>query len=92
MSKRQAIIIERGNGFPDVGDYVSDAEGELFRVVEIGDYITTGDARGNVVWAEVERAEWTDIAEDAEHSAIVDWEDDEKGVMDVTAEHLGVES
>lgn len=67
---RQAIIIEQGNGYPDVGAYVSGA-GELYRVMTIETHIHTGDSRGNYVYATVEPASWSDCPEGAEHSARV---------------------
>lgn len=66
----EAYIYEQGNGFPVAGDYCVGG-GELYEVVEILGRIETGDTRGNRVLAEVEPAEWSDCAEEDEHTALV---------------------
>ena len=57
----QAKIHERGNGFPDSGDYVSGPDGSLYLITgESFGPIQTGDHLGNWLAAEVEEATWTD--------------------------------
>jgi hypothetical protein len=59
----EAKIIEKGNGFAKVGQYVANANHDLFRVVDISGPIHTGrDGRGNYTYAEVELADWADIS------------------------------
>lgn len=63
-----ATITERGNGFPDVGDYVAGDDGEVYRVVRWthdGRIFTGRPGAGNSICAEVELADWDDI-DDAE--------------------------
>lgn len=69
-----ATIYERGNGFPDVGDYVigGDDGTEIFRVVALGSGIDTRSAWGNSIWADVEPASWDDCAEGDEFSCRVE--------------------
>lgn len=63
-----ATIYERGNGFPEVGDYViaGDDGTELFRIVALGSNIDTRSAWGNSIWAEIESADWDDCPAGAE--------------------------
>lgn len=63
MKNIAATIIEQGNGYPSIGDYVQ-CEGDLYRVVSTGSSITTGDVRGNAISAVLERAKWGDCEED----------------------------
>ena len=68
----KATIQERGNGFCDIGDYVSEA-GNLYRVTAMGSNIHTGQSgngEANTVDAEVEDADWDDIS-DAEADSII---------------------
>lgn len=53
-----ATVIEAGNGMPDIGDYVRDYDGQVYRVVELGRY-HTGKRCGDPMWAaaRVERAD-----------------------------------
>lgn len=66
-----ANIVEQGNGFPSVGDYVV-GEGQLYRVLSTGSRIHTDGRRGNYVTARVEEADWSDCPEGDEHSAMVE--------------------
>lgn len=67
----KATITERGNGLPDVGDYVPGDDGQLYRVVAIDSNIQTGRRPGEGNWtrARVELADWSDCEESEEHSA-----------------------
>lgn len=66
------IIRERGNGFPAAGDYVTGLDG-IWRVVSIESTIHTDHpGKGNYAHATVEPADWSDVAEGAEHSATVE--------------------
>ena len=60
-------IAERGNGFPDVGDYVAGDDGEVYVVVTLDSTIHTG-ARGEGNWmrATVESADWSDVDDNSE--------------------------
>lgn len=59
-----AAVIDQGNGYPDVGDFVRDDAGNLYEITESGDRITTGDPRGNACHGYVvEPADWSDLAE-----------------------------
>jgi len=61
-----AVIHERGNGLPDVGDYVS-CDGDLYRVTGLIGQIQTGAAgEGNWIRATVEPADWDDLGDDDE--------------------------
>jgi hypothetical protein len=63
----KATIQERGNGLPDVGDYVSGDDGNLYRVTSLGGTIHTGrPGQGNYVYGEVELADWSDVDDDSE--------------------------
>lgn len=67
----RATIEERGNGFPDVGDYVPGDDGELYRVVSTDGRIQTGPAgASNWIRASVEAVEWDDCDEEAEFPAM----------------------
>jgi len=68
----EATIEERGNGLPDVGDYVPGDDGGLYIVVTLDGPIHTGSAPGaaNYVHATVEPADWSDCDEDAEFPAL----------------------
>ena len=63
-----ATVYEKGNGMPDVGDYVSGNDGEVYRVVEFTGPIQTGRSRGAGDWvrATVELADWSDVTDDTE--------------------------
>lgn len=61
-----AEIGERGNGFPDAGDYVPGDDGELYRIVELASCAisTHGPGRANTICAFVESAGWDDCEEE----------------------------
>lgn len=66
MSKYRATIEERGNGWADVGDYVSES-GTLYRVVSCkGTIHTQQPGAPNYVHAIVEDADWSDVDDDNE--------------------------
>jgi hypothetical protein len=71
----EATIEERGNGFPDVGDYVPGDDGQLYRIDALDGRIQTGRAPGAANWvrATVTLADWDDVGDDeiAEAMAIV---------------------
>ena len=57
----QAKIHERGNGFPDTGDFVPGNDGVLYLVTGgSSGPIQTGHPFGNWLLVEVEEADWTD--------------------------------
>ena len=69
MRRNHATIQERGNGLPDVGDYVAGNDGEVYRVVERVGRIVPGGAgtgRPDTVDAIVELAAWSDVDDDNE--------------------------
>ena len=72
----KATISERGNGFPDVGDYVSGDDGEVYVVTAIpsGRIETHGSGAANTIDAEVALADWSDVDDDSEPvcTAIID--------------------
>jgi hypothetical protein len=73
-----ATIEERGNGLPDVGDYVPGDDGELYRVVSMSSRIETGRCPGAGDWvnAKVELADWDDCDEDDLHPSQCILDDD----------------
>lgn len=64
------IISEQGNGFPAVGDYVSDGD-YLYRVGSIDSRIQTEQGRNNYVYSTVERVAWDACEADVQHTATV---------------------
>lgn len=63
----KAIIRERGNGFPNRGDYVVGDDCSLYRVLETSSNINIGRAylgEGNWIEALVEEADWDDALEE----------------------------
>ena len=67
----EATIEERGNGLPDVGDYVP-GDGGLYLVVRIvGPIHTGGVGRGNYVHALVALVDWNECDEGDEFLAAV---------------------
>lgn len=78
--KHNGRIVEMGNGLPDVGDYVPDGEGGLWRVLDLG-RIETGRRPGEGNWcrATLERADWEDCPEGDEHPSRAGLDDDEDG-------------
>lgn len=65
-------IEEQGNGFPSVGDYVSDRDGNLYQIICTGNNISTnGPIHGNSISAVVEVADWSDTGDEDElHSSL----------------------
>lgn len=61
----EATIYERGNGLPDVGDYVSGDDGEVYVITSLASTIHTSP-RGNFVYGCVKLADWTDVTDDNE--------------------------
>jgi len=66
----KAIVIEQGNGLPDVGDYCS-GDGQLWLIESIDSRIQTDSAMGNYVYATVSGADYSECNESAEHTARV---------------------
>lgn len=67
MTTLEATIHERGNGFPDVGDFVAGDDGEVYTVVElVGPIHTAAAGCSNYVHATVELAAWSDVTDDTE--------------------------
>jgi len=62
----KATIEERGNGFPDVGDYVAGRDGEVYRLVSRGSHIQTqAPGAPNIIpECTVELADWSDVDDD----------------------------
>lgn len=79
----EATVHERGNGLPDVGDFVAGNDGEVYRVLKFRGPIQTGRApgAGNWIRAEVELADWSDVNDDSEPtcSARIESDDAEDG-------------
>lgn len=70
-----ATIIEAGNGFPSVGDYVMHTtSGALYRVTAVDNTIHTGDhpGAGNWLRVAVEPADWVDCAYDGVFPAVLE--------------------
>jgi hypothetical protein len=62
-------IQERGNGLPDVGDYVSDGD-QLYRVESIDSRIQIGQpGESNWVYATVVAVDWSECSASDEHTA-----------------------
>ena len=72
MKTFEVTICERGNGFPDDGDYVPGDDGELYKIVKCGNNIFTGNRPGasNYIYATVTLADWDDCSEEDIHSCI----------------------
>jgi hypothetical protein len=67
MTTIKATVHERGNGLPDVGDYVSGDDGEVYEVTKLVGPIHTGSLGvGNHMHAYVKLACWTDVTDDNE--------------------------
>lgn len=58
-----AIIIEQGNGFPNVGDILWDNEGNVYRLIATDGRIHTGRASGNYIHGTLEAADDADDAD-----------------------------
>ena len=63
---RDATVYERGNGLPDVGDYVSDDEGNLWQIAGALGRIETSGCQGNHCDCQVIPADWDDLEEEQE--------------------------
>ncbi len=63
MSERiQARVYEAGNGFPEVGDYLTGRDGMPYQLVSIAGRVSTNGAGvGNSIEVEVELADWDDF-------------------------------
>jgi hypothetical protein len=83
----KATINERGNGLPDVGDYVPGTDGELYRVVSVGS-IQVGRSPGCGDWltAEIDLADWDDCSEEDEFPAQAVIEDPDEAEEDRQAD------
>jgi hypothetical protein len=69
----EATIHERGNGFPDVGDYVAGDDGEAYRVVAfVGPIHTSVPGAGNYIYARVALADWDDVDDEPTCSATIE--------------------
>lgn len=67
-----ATVHERGNGLPEVGDYVPGSGGNLCRIEAFVGPIHTGrPGSGNYIHALVTEADWDDIADGEEFPAKV---------------------
>jgi len=65
-----AIITEAGNGFPNVGDYVTTGD-SLWEIVSLDSHVHLEyEGKGDWIRAEVIEADWADC--DEEHSASVE--------------------
>lgn len=89
----ECTIEERGNGFPDVGAYVQDLNGQLYQVGSyIGPIHTGQPGEPNYIHATVTPAEWDDCDEDDEFPARVvlptaeELEDDAACVAEIRVE------
>jgi hypothetical protein len=77
--KIEAIVSERGNGFPDVGAYVPGDDGGLYRVLSFSGPIHTGPSgASNYIHATVELADWDDCEDGEEFPAMASLLDDEE--------------
>lgn len=66
-----AALVERGNGFPGVGDYVAGDDGEVYVVVSLGTVIHTGQP-GSSAWIDgtVRLGDWGDVTEETEPTCV----------------------
>lgn len=65
----EAKISARGNGLPDVGDYVAGNDGEVYVVVSFRGPVRasqSGSGAGDYIYGDVELADWSDVDEDNE--------------------------
>ena len=76
-----AVIHERGNGLPDVGDYVAGDDGEVYEVVELTGPVQTGRSAGAGNWirGRVQLADWRDVDDDNEPVCSCTLGNDERG-------------
>ena len=66
---KDVALEERGNGLPDVGDYVIDGD-DLYRITRLGSYVHTGGpGRGNTIFGQVNPADWDECEDERVHSA-----------------------
>jgi hypothetical protein len=72
----RAIIEERGNDFPSVGNYVPGSDGNLYLVTYVSGHIMTQQYKSNTMHCEVVQASWDDCTEDDEFSAMIRFEDE----------------
>jgi len=67
LSAVSSTIHERGNGFPDVGDFVAGNDGEVYRVVALDSRIhTSTPGANNYIYGTVEMADWADVTDRTE--------------------------
>lgn len=60
----KAVITERGNGLPDVGDFVAGDDGEVYVVSSLqGPIHTGGPGGGDYIHARVKLADWSDVTD-----------------------------
>lgn len=71
-----AIFIEQGNGFPDVGDYVSSND-QLYMISGALGPIQTDGPRGNYCHCEVEEVDWDECDESDEFPGLIEFTKDE---------------
>lgn len=71
--QRRGTIEERGNGFPDLGDYVKGDDGEVYVVRRLGRSIETGrTGNPNVIpGCDLELADWANVDDDTEPTCTV---------------------
>lgn len=56
----ECTIVERGNGYPEVGEYVSGTDGGLYVVKQVSGTIHTGQpGEGNFAHGMVEELDWS---------------------------------
>ena len=67
---RDATVYERGNGLPDVGDYVSDDEGNLWQIAGALGRIETSGCQGNHCDCQVIPADWDDLGDEEPFPAV----------------------
>jgi len=67
---RDATVYERGNGLPDVGDYVSDDEGNLWQIAGALGRIETSGCQGNHCDCQVIPADWDDLDDEEPFPAV----------------------
>lgn len=74
-----ATVHERGNGLPDVGDFVAGDDGEVYVVTALIGPIHTGrPGVANYMHAEVELADWRDVDDDNEPTCSAVLEDQDQ--------------
>jgi len=58
----EAVIYERGNGFPEVGEHVSSNDGRVWLITKCRGIIHSSPG-GNYCYALVGPADWSDVSE-----------------------------